>query len=71
MSDKYFLWLQELELRDQTYLQLGVIVISLFLGWFLIGWLIHGKYKDLAYKFYAAMVASLYLVTLWVTVFNA
>jgi hypothetical protein len=70
MSDKYYLWLQELQLRDQTYLQLAVIVGSLFLGWLLIGVLIHDKYKDISYTGYAVMVAVLYMVTLLVTVFN-
>jgi hypothetical protein len=70
MSDKYYLWLQELQLRDQTYLQLAVIVGSLFLGWLLIGVLIHDKYKDISYTGYSVMMAVLYMVTLIVTVFN-
>lgn len=70
MSDKYYLWLQELQMRDQTYLQLAVIVGSLFLGWILIGVMIHDKYKDITYTGYAVMVGVLYMVTLLVTVFN-
>lgn len=70
MSDKYYLWLQELELRDKTYLQLAVIVISLLITWYLIGKLIPVQLRDTFYKCYAAMVVILYMVTLWVTVFN-
>jgi uncharacterized membrane protein len=70
MSDKYYLWLQELELRDQTYMQLGVIVLGLLLGWYLIGALIPAGWRDMVGKGYALMIAILYLVTLGATVFN-
>lgn len=69
MSDKYYAWLDSLALRDQTYLTLGAIVISIIAGWVVIGFLpFSEKAKEYIRYFYALVVAVLYLVTLAVTV---
>lgn len=69
MSDKYSAWLESLALRDQTYLTLGVIVLSIIAGWVLIELLpFSDKAKEYTRYFYALVVAVLYLVTLAVTV---